>query len=150
MSGIIVGVDGSQHSSHALEWAAREAVIRKVPLTVLAVDQAVVGYAGYAYGYVSDRELSMNACLAAHEQTDKVLAQLPEADRPASVTVQGAVGLAADQLLRAAAGADLLVVGARGAGGMKKLLLGSVSLQVTRRAHGPVAVVPDEHTDGRW
>lgn len=34
MSGIIVGIDGSSHSQVALEWAMREAVIRRVPLTV--------------------------------------------------------------------------------------------------------------------
>ena len=35
MPGIIVGVDGSDHSRHALEWAIREAAVRHAPLTVL-------------------------------------------------------------------------------------------------------------------
>lgn len=47
MSGILVGVDGSSHSSQALERAAREAAARNVPLAVLAVHQDVVGYTGY-------------------------------------------------------------------------------------------------------
>ncbi len=143
MHEIIVGVDGSDHSSRALEWAAGEAVTRNVPLTVIAVDQAVVGYAGYAYGYLSDPELSERALVAAQEQADKVLAQLPEPARPRSVTVHAAVGFAAEKLVQAAAGADMLVVGARGAGGFRKLLLGGVAAQVTRHAHCPVVVVPD-------
>lgn len=40
MSGIIVGVDGSSHSHLALDWGTREAVARRVPLTVIAVEQA--------------------------------------------------------------------------------------------------------------
>ena len=41
MSGILVGVDGSDNSQRALEWAAKEAAFRQTSLTVLAVHQAV-------------------------------------------------------------------------------------------------------------
>jgi nucleotide-binding universal stress UspA family protein len=143
MSGILVGVDGSSHSSQALEWAAREAAARNVPLTVLTVHQDVVGYSGYAFAYEDEGELAEQARLVAQEQTDKVLAQLGDAARPSSVIVRGATGLTADVLLRAAADADLLVVGSRGAGGFSRLLLGSVALTVTRRARCPVVVVPE-------
>jgi len=46
MPGIIVGVDGSDHSRHTLEWASGEAAVRRAPLTVLTVQQAVAGYWG--------------------------------------------------------------------------------------------------------
>ena len=46
MSGIVVGVDGSGHSQRALEWAMNEAAIRHVPLSVITVHPAVVGYFG--------------------------------------------------------------------------------------------------------
>lgn len=144
MSGILVGVDGSGHSGKALEWAAREAALRNVPLTVLTVCQNVIGYTGYAYGYVSDEELTDHARQVAQEQADKVLRQLDEASRPASVTVRALAGLPADRLLNAARDADMIVLGSRGAGGFKKLLLGSVAHQVTQHAHVPVVVIPEE------
>ena len=46
MPGIIVGVDGSGYSQHALEWAVTEAAIRHAPLTVITVYQAAAGYWG--------------------------------------------------------------------------------------------------------
>jgi nucleotide-binding universal stress UspA family protein len=39
MPGIIVGIDGSDHSRHALEWAVKEAAVRHASLTVLTVQQ---------------------------------------------------------------------------------------------------------------
>src|ERR1700761_6031878 len=54
MSGILVGIDGSGHSARALEWAAREAAVRKAPLTVLTVQPVLAGYTGYAVAYVGD------------------------------------------------------------------------------------------------
>ena len=42
MAGIVVGVDGSDHSSHALAWATREAAEHHAPLTVIAVHPAPV------------------------------------------------------------------------------------------------------------
>lgn len=144
MSGILVGIGGSGHSGKALEWAAREAVLRNVPLTVLTVCQNVIGYTGYAYGYESDEELADQARQAAQEQADKVFAQLDEASRPASVAVRAVAGLPADRLLNAASGTDMIVLGSRGAGGFRRLLLGSVAQQVTQHAHIPVVIIPAE------
>ena len=50
---------------------------------------------------------------------------------------------AATALLLAAEDADLVVVGARGLGGFRRLMLGSVSAQVTHHAPCPVVVVPE-------
>jgi nucleotide-binding universal stress UspA family protein len=144
MSGILVGMDGSGHSTLALDWAAREAAIRKVPLTVLTVYQIMISYSGYAVGNVGDQDLAEKARQAAQDQVDKVLAELDEASRPASVTVRGVAGLPADELLSSAAGADMIVLGSRGAGGFRKLLLGSVASQVTHHAHVPVVIIPAE------
>jgi nucleotide-binding universal stress UspA family protein len=44
MSGIVVGIDGSHNASHALEWAMKEAALRKAPLTVLTVNAVTASY----------------------------------------------------------------------------------------------------------
>jgi nucleotide-binding universal stress UspA family protein len=144
MSGILVGVDGSGHSDKALEWAAGEAAARQAPLTVLAVHPSMAGYTGHSAGYPGDQELAEKARLLAQEQVDKVLAELDEASRPASVTVRAVAGLPAEELLAASAGADMIVVGSRGSGGFGKLLLGSVASQVTHLAHVPVVIIRAE------
>jgi nucleotide-binding universal stress UspA family protein len=151
MPGIIVGIDGSGHSHKALEWAVNEGAVRHAPLTVLTVNQVSTGYsealAGYWYGgsiaYPDDRDVTKKALEEAREETDSVLDKLDESSRPPSVTVRAVTGLPGDELLAAADGADMLVVGSRGAGGFKRLLLGSVSVQATHHAHCPVVVIPD-------
>jgi nucleotide-binding universal stress UspA family protein len=145
MPGIIVGVDGSDHSRYALEWAVREAAVRHAPLTVLTVQQAVVGYWGGPVLYPGDEDLAEKAREMAQEETDSTLEKIGRESRPSSVTVRAATGLPAEALLAAAADADLLVVGSRGAGGFKRLLMGSVSTQVTHHARCPVVVIPAEN-----
>jgi nucleotide-binding universal stress UspA family protein len=142
MPGIIVGIDGSAHSRHALEWAIREAAIRRAPLTVLTVQQAVTGFWGNAVVYPGDQALAEEALKAAQQETDEVLERFGDEPRPPSVTVQAVSGIPAEALLNATVDADMIVVGSRGAGGFKKLLMGSVSSQVTHHAHCPVVVIP--------
>jgi len=143
MPGIIVGTDGSAHSLRALEWAIREAGIRCTSLTVLAVYQALPDYWG-AVTAPGAHALAEDARKIAQEAADGLLDRLGAQSRPLSVTVQEANGLPAQEILKAAddMDADMIVVGARGAGGFKKLLLGSVSTHVTHHAHRPVVVVP--------
>lgn len=145
MSGIIVGTDGSAHSRRALEWAIREAVIRRTPLTVFTVYRAIPDYWG-AVTSPGVHALAEEARKTAQEEADRLLDRAGPQPRPLSVTVQAANGLPAEELLKAAddTDADMIVVGARGAGGFKRLLLGSVSTHVTHHAHCPVAVIPPE------
>ena len=146
MPGIIVGIDGSVHSRRALQWALNEASIRHAPLTVLTVNQAVAGYSGSAVGYPGDEERTEKARDAAQEETDRVLEMTGTGSRPPSVTVRAVSGLPSEALLDAAADADMIVVGSRGAGGFRRLLMGSVSTQVSSHAHCPVVVIPAENT----
>jgi nucleotide-binding universal stress UspA family protein len=145
MSGIIVGTDGSAHSRRALEWAIREAGIRHTPLTVFTAYQAIPDYWG-SITSPAVHALAEAARKTAQQETDRLLDRAGPRPRPLSVTVQAANGLPAEELLKAAddTDADMIVVGARGAGGFKKLLLGSVSTHLTHHAHCPVAVIPPE------
>lgn len=146
MAGIIVGIDGSDHSRRALEWAVREAAVRHAPLTVLAVQPAIAGYAGSAVAYPGDDDRADQARKAAQEETDQILSKLG-GSAPEAVTVQAAIGIPAAVLIDASKDADLIVVGSRGSGGFSQLVLGSVSTQVTHHSHCPVVVIP--HEDSR-
>ena len=143
MSGIIVGVDGSGHSQRALEWAMREAAIRQVPLTVLTVNEAVRGYYSGMAIFPDDTARTEEARQLAQAETDKVLAGLDE-PRPASVTVKAVHGFPVEELINAGEGADMIVVGSRGAGGFTRLMMGSVAGQVAQHAHCPILIVPPE------
>ena len=140
MPGIVVGVDGSGHSRKALERAAAEAVAHGTSLTVLTVHQAVRDVYGSASNYSDDAALTDKAKEAAQAETDQVLATL--GSQPASVTVTAVHGLPVDELIKASQGADMLVLGRRGFGGFARLMMGSVTDQVSRHAHCAVLVVP--------
>lgn len=146
MPGIIVGIDGSSHSRHALDWAINEAVIRRAPLTVLTVQQVMRSFWAGPMIYPEDAELAEHARKIAKDETDDALGKLAEDARPPSVTVLAIPGLPAETILDVARDADMIVVGSRGAGGFKKLLMGSVACQVTHHAHVPVVVIHAEES----
>jgi len=143
MSGIIVGIDGSAHSQRALDWAVREAAARGLPLRVITVYRTVVGYWGGAVVFPEVRPAADQARAAAQEATEKALAAAGDA-RPSSVTVEAHSGIPAEELVAASKGADMVVVGSRGAGGFARLLLGSVSTQVVHHALCPVVIIPTD------
>ena len=150
MPGIIVGVDGSEHSLSALDWALNEADLRKTPLTVITVSPIVSGIYGPGYApadyYPAEEESRTQAEKATQDLVNQAVERRGSAPA-ATVTVHALSGLAADELVNASADADLLVVGARGAGGFARLVMGSVSTQVTHHALCPVVVVPGNRKD---
>jgi nucleotide-binding universal stress UspA family protein len=97
MSGIIVGIDGSDHSRHALVWAVREAAVRHAPLTVLTVQQpAAIGSswgasAAVPYAYPYDQDLAKQALKMAQEETDRTLEKASPDSRPPAVTVKDGI-----------------------------------------------------------
>jgi nucleotide-binding universal stress UspA family protein len=144
MPGITVGIDGSAHSTYALEWAIKEAAVRHAPVTVLTVHTVPAsGWTGNPITLPQDAEDQEEAQQAAEEMTLKATSQLGAA-QPSSVTVRAISGFPAQALIDASRTADLMVVGSRGAGGFTRLIIGSVSSQVVHHAHCPVVVVPSE------
>ena len=140
MPGILVGVDGSDHSQRALEWAAKEAAFRQTSLTVLAVHQAVHGWAG-SLRFGDDEAQVQKIAEAAKAETEKVLAGLGDS-RPESVTVRAVHGYPAEELIQAGADADMIVLGTGGVGGWSQQLIGSVATKVVHHATAPVLIVP--------
>jgi nucleotide-binding universal stress UspA family protein len=141
MPGIVVGFDGSAHSERSIEWALKEAALRHAPVTVLAVHPvAISAWTQSPITYPADESEVDKARTAAQESVDKVASQLG-GERPA-VTVRALSGVPSEELIKAGEDADLIVVGSRGSGGFGRLLLGSVSSQITHHAPCPVVVVP--------
>lgn len=136
MSGrIVVGVDGSPGARDALRWAVEEARLRDATLEVVTCWQLPSGLAE-RQGLPSD-ELAGAARTTVHHLLAEEGVDLSEL----AVVETVAEGAAAPTLLAAARGADALVVGSRGAGGFKGLLLGSVSHHCVTHASCPVVVV---------
>jgi nucleotide-binding universal stress UspA family protein len=145
MPGILVGVDGSEHSRRALEWAMREAETRGVPLTVMTVHPPPVRAAAetlWALPDLPDRSFDLEAARMGVKQfVEKVANDVGQAVPEVTVTV--VTGDPAEELIKASHDADLLVVGSRGSGGFARLLLGSVSSKVIHHAACPTTVVPE-------
>lgn len=133
---VVVGVDGSQASQEALRWAVRHA--RLIGATVDAVAAYdVPGAAGWSAPAV-DADLDEEQ--AKKDLSDELRTVLGETgDVP--LTSHVVRGNAAEVLIGASTGAELLVVGNRGRGGFARLLLGSVSLQCAQHASCPVVII---------
>ena len=143
MSGIVVGVDGSAHSMKSLDWALDEAALRNTSVTVLAVAPAATSIWGITGQFDPSPETQERVKKAAEE----IVKEAASRHGNQQVTVRSISGVPADELIKASENADLLVVGARGAGGFARLSMGSVSSQVTHHAHCPVVIVRDHQAD---
>ncbi len=136
---IVVGVDGSPASDAALSWAAREAFVRKAPLTVVCCWTIPGAYLSEAY--IAPEPAAMEK--SARAMLDATIGRVTEAQNAALATERLVLeGSPSRVLLEASVGAALLVVGARGRGGFLGLLLGSVATQVVNHGTCPVVVVP--------
>jgi len=144
MPGILVGVDGSDHSRQALGWAMREAARHHLPLTVMSVRPAPARPATHIFWNIpvlpEDSHELDQARAAVQEFVDKVANEVGETVPDVTVTV--VTGDPAEELIRASHDADMLIVGTRGTGSFSKLLLGSVSSKATHHAACPTVVVP--------
>jgi nucleotide-binding universal stress UspA family protein len=140
MPGIVVGVDGSEHSERVLEWAMKEATLRQAPLTVITVNPVASSpWTGSSIIYPEDKPEQERARQAAEAEVNKVADKL--GTKPSSVTVEAINGQAAKALIDASGDADLVVLGARGGGGFHGLNVGSVTNQVVHHAVCPVVVI---------
>lgn len=143
MTGIVVGVDGSEASKAALRWALDEAYRHRLQVEVIHVYNTAPVYFSELSAYVDMGELATRA----REDAEKLLGELvAEAQRerpPVDVTpVTVDAPSPARVLLAHASEATMLVVGTRGHGGFTGLLLGSVSHQCMTHPPCPVTVVP--------
>ena len=149
--GIVVAVDGSPASSAAAGWAAREAAMRNIPLTVAhAVSTPTATFPPVPYPESLVMSLEDEGKKAIMHAT-KIAEEAMPADHKVPIGRQLIYSAAVPALLKMSDTADMIVVGSSGRGLLARGLLGSVSSAVARHADCPVAVVregalPDART----
>jgi nucleotide-binding universal stress UspA family protein len=141
--GIIVGIDGSPESDAAVNWAARDAAIRGLPLTLVHVEnpaaptwsQAPILEESPEQQEADGRSLLANASTIARDAIADTAQLHIDGELLSSATVPTLVDQSKD--------AELIVVGSRGRGALSRSFLGSVSSGLIRHAHCPVALIGD-------
>jgi nucleotide-binding universal stress UspA family protein len=147
MSGrVVVGIDGSDTSRRAARWAAHEARLRGAKLEIVSAWHVPL----YGYAHLgSITAISQDVAKGLVENAEEHLAEVVREARAEAGDIEletiTAEGQPANVLLQVSKGADLLVVGSRGLGGFRELLLGSVSQQCAQHASCPVVII--RHTD---
>ena len=142
-AGVVVGVDGSPSALGGVRWAARDAAVRDVPLTIVTAIPPIAG------SWVVT-PVPVDVLDGERESAQQILddaAGLAKDCTDGSLQVSTVLhpGAAVPALVDLSARADLLVVGRSGSGAFSRALLGSVSSGVLHDARCPVAVV---HQDG--
>ncbi|PGH45946.1 Nucleotide-binding universal stress protein, UspA family [Micromonospora sediminicola] len=132
---VVVGSDGSPSALRALGFAVERAAQRDVPLRVLR-----------AWEPPGDRWVPpdfdpQETAATERAAAEAELAPWRESFPDVPVEIEAVPGSAAALLVEASRSAQLVVVGSRGRGGLRGMLLGSVSQQLIQHAHCPVAVV---------
>ena len=142
--GIVVGVDGSPASDAAVIWAAREAAMRNVPLSLVHMFKAFVPTfpqiptpSGVAAWQEDDGRKVL-------EQAVKIAEDAVPRDRKISIGSEVRCSPPVPTLIDLSEEAEMIVVGCNGRGAVARVLLGSVSSGVVRSARCPVAVIHAE------
>ena len=129
---VVVGVDGSTDSQAAVTFAFREAALRKAPLLAVCA--------------LADAPSVLGGALQAEENFSSAMARQEKENPEVTVLRQVAAGSPTGELLTAAAGAQMVVVGSRGRGGVHGMSLGSVAHAVLHHSPCPVSVIRAQAT----
>jgi nucleotide-binding universal stress UspA family protein len=142
--GVVVGVDGSVASEAAVCWAARDAAMRNVPLTLVHMLNAFVPTfpqipmpSGVAVWQEDDGRQAL-------EHAVKIAEDAVKTDRKIAITSELKCSPPLPTLVDLSEEAEMVVVGSNGRGAVGRVLLGSVSSGVVRSARCPVAVIRNE------
>jgi nucleotide-binding universal stress UspA family protein len=138
---IVVGVDGSPASKVAVDWAARDAAMRNVPLTLA---HAISPTVAAGLGTPMPPGLAQWQKARGRQIIDDARKVVEQSGGPAQVDSELLFSGPVSGLVDMSKDADLIVVGCRGHGALRSRLLGSVSAGLVGHAHCPVAVIHDE------
>jgi nucleotide-binding universal stress UspA family protein len=140
---VVVGVDGSEGSMRAAEWAAREAVRRKLPLRIVSAPAPLPQLQS---SYVPAAPLAKALREIADRSLGLALERIGEVAPGLSIETDLLSGPPPVTVADCGHGASMLVLGARGSGGFGGMMLGSVSRYGAAHAPCPVVVVREETT----
>jgi nucleotide-binding universal stress UspA family protein len=138
---IIAATDGSQESLRAVEWAARETLLRHEALRIVSVPMLPPRMSPDPTGLETTGGILHEGAQRALASATERVAQI---EPGLAVTTEVLPGAPAQTLLKAAGDASLIVVGSRGSGGFTAMVLGSVSRYLATRAPCPVVVAREE------
>ena len=142
--GIVVAVDGSPASDAATRWAARDAALKNVPLTVVSVvTTPTATFPPVPYPDSLGVRLEDQGRKAAADAVKIAEDAMPN-DRKVAVKSKVVFSTPAQALVKMSDEAEMIVVGSSGKGVLARGVLGSVSSSVVRHANCPVAVIRDE------
>lgn len=140
--GIVVGVDGSPESESAVEWAAGEAALHHLTLTLAHVLPDARMRTWYEISIADELErLAEHRSREVLRQATTIAEQAVAERDPLAINEYVTEGNVVSAMADLSKGAQLIVVGSRGLGRVGRVLLGSVSSGLVRHAHCPVAVV---------
>ncbi|ORB82725.1 universal stress protein UspA [Mycobacterium kansasii] len=142
--GVVVGADGSPASNAAVCWAARDAAMRNVQLTIVhVVSTDVATWPPMPYPdtwAVWQEDEGRKVLAAAHKIADEAVA----GERKLTVKSEIVFSTPVPTMVEMSAEAEMIVVGSSGRGALGRVLLGSVSSSLVRRARCPVAIIRDQ------
>ena len=144
---IVVGIDGSPVSKVAVDWAARTAALREVPLKLVHVlnPPVVMAFpevpipAGYLEWQSEEGRTLLAAAVTTAEESALLIGK-----GPIAVTTEMVAGPSVPTLVDESTRAQMVVVGCRGRNALARGLLGSVSIGLVHHAKCPVAIIHDE------
>ena len=142
---IVVGVDGSDSSMHAVAWAAEQAGVERRALTLVHTVHAITPAYLHA-ALIPPRELITQLRAEAQEVLDRAREKALGTSPGIEVREVFEFEDTRDLLLRMSEDAAMLVVGSRGLGTLRRLLLGSVGVALVRHSRCPVVVHRPGHT----
>jgi nucleotide-binding universal stress UspA family protein len=139
--GILVAIDGSAESDAVVRWAAYEAAMRDVPITLMHVVVPVVTTWPVRSLQAEFNKWQEDNARQVMEHAEKMLRAGVEQAGVVDVHSHVAHAYVVPALVDASNDAEMIVVGSRGMGAIGRAVLGSVSSGLVHHAHCPVAVI---------
>lgn len=142
--GIVVGIDGSDTAKVAVYWAAQDAALRNVPLTLVYVMNPILATWQPTPVPVEFEEWQQEQARVYMDDAIRIARENSGGDRPLTINTEVFYAPTLPTLLELSEQAEMIVVGSRGRGAVARVVLGSVSTGLVHHARCPVAVIHDE------